>query len=72
MFCLPLGNGWLLVELKENEFGPIPEENFSVGGTDFGGADVFAVSVWVRAWYGGPEGVRQVRAPLRDSPTLNL
>ena len=48
MFCLPLGNGWLLVELKENEFGPIPEEDFSVGGTDFGGADVFTVSVWVR------------------------
>ena len=46
-FCLPLGNDWLLVELKENEFGSVPEKSFTIGGADFGRADVFAISLWV-------------------------
>ena len=47
-FCLPLGNDWLLVELKENQFGSVPEKGFAVGGADFGRADMFAISLWVR------------------------
>ena len=38
----------MLVELKENEFGSVPEKDLSVGGADFGRADVFAISLWVR------------------------
>ena len=47
-FCLPLGNDWLVVELKENQLGSVSEKSFAVGGADFGRADVFAVSLWIR------------------------
>ena len=33
----------MVVELKENELGSIPEKYLSVGGADFGGSAVFAV-----------------------------